>query len=193
MLSGFFQKKRNLYWFFFQNDYQKGKNRLIKAKKYLNCNYPCIIFKNFCKLLFIKREKLWTKKYFYQSEPSSFLLKLKNSNLIKNRSSKKIHCTTVIYKTTKNISVLNRKIIVEFLNFFSWLFDEIQYFTGFASKPRTTIQMKNEHYLSVISIYKFLKKINKKLSKSYSIYFLNNLRSSIKMRLICKYFLIGEY
>ena len=85
----FFRDNRNFHLFFFQNNYQKRKFIFNKVKKNLDCSYSSTFFKNFFKLLIVKRSKFWGKILFYQPKFSLFLLNSKIFNLIENQSSKK--------------------------------------------------------------------------------------------------------
>lgn len=158
----FFRDKRNFHWFFFQNNFQKRHISLIKLKKNLDCSYSTTFFKNFFKLLLVRRGKFWDKIYFYQPNFSLFSLKSKISDLMINQSSTKIHYNSVKKEAYKDAPVFKHKKKVDFLDFYSLLFIEIQFVTKFILKHMLNSQIKNKHYLSIISIFKFLKKISKK-------------------------------
>jgi hypothetical protein len=165
MDSKIFNEKNNFYNFFFLKYNQKIKNIFTRAKIYSNCRFLFLYFKIFNKLssfFFKKVSKFLVKNALCNSKLNFYLLKLNSFkfNIIPNLEKKYLGL-----KFNKNLTkrkINQKKPKVWSLNFYYWLFIEVQYLFEFNVKFTKNNRLWRENYPLILSTINFFRKNNNK-------------------------------
>jgi hypothetical protein len=163
--SKFFNKKINYYNFYFLTYNQKIKNRLTGSKINSNCSFLLVYFKIFKKLssFFLKKSnKFLVKTSLCNSKFNFSFLKLKTLNFIVDSSLEKKYFELKLNKNLKKGKITQKKSKVWPLNFYYWLFIEVQHLIETNLKYTKNNQLNCENYPLILSAINFSRKINNK-------------------------------